>query len=220
MKYLEISGKRFPVAEISVGIFFFFLHTCRHKKSIIQKTFMAASPIALQPVPLHFNSQMAGVKQLSNSHLCMLKTRVDGHVMLTTVDHEYQARKMEVVFDDASYAEHIRALPTPKEAKKAGSMSAWVEWEKAKTPHMTKKALKKEFKEMIRQRWIPVFIKIMRELLMQKFNPNFNKDLWEFLNATGDRPLHEIGRPNFWTKDGKDALGRLLRDVRNEWRIR
>jgi len=168
---------------------------------------------------------MAGVKQLSNFALCML--RVGGNITLTTVEHEYQARKMEVVFDDAVYAAHIRALSTPKEAKKAGSMGAWVEWEKAKhegqghgSPRWTKKALKQEWKEMIQQRWIPVSAKIMRELLMQKFNPNVNQDLWAFLDSTGERPLHEVGRPNFWTKAGQDMLGRLLLDVRHEWQIR
>lgn len=168
---------------------------------------------------------MAGVKQLSNFALCML--RVGGNITLTTVEHEYQARKMEVVFDDPVYAAHIRALFTPKEAKKAGSMGAWVEWAKAKakhgghaSPRLTKKALQQEWKEMIQQRWIPVSTKIMRELLIQKFNPNFNKDLWEFLNSTGERSLHEVGRPNFWTKAGQDMLGRLLHDVRHEWQIR
>jgi predicted NAD-dependent protein-ADP-ribosyltransferase YbiA (DUF1768 family) len=160
---------------------------------------------------------MAGVKQLSNFYCCMLKTS-DGHnVTLTTVEHEYQARKAEVVFNDAAYAAHIRALLTPKEAKKAGSMGGWIEWEKAKNPRKTKKALRLEFKEMIQQRWIPVSTKVMRELLMQKFSPHFNMDLWKFLQGTGERPLHEVGRKNFWTKAGQDMLGRLLCEVRTGW---
>lgn len=170
-------------------------------------------PSVLPPVPIHFNSRMQGVKQLSNFAPCM----IGGH--RTTVEHEYQALKMERVFGDKEYATQIRFLSTPKEAKKAGSMDGWIEWMKDhRQSKVTKKALKEEFKTRIKHQWVPISIQVMRELLCEKFNPIINPQLWAFLDGTTDRPLHEVGRPNVWTKSGSDMLGRLLCDVRMKYR--
>jgi predicted NAD-dependent protein-ADP-ribosyltransferase YbiA (DUF1768 family) len=172
------------------------------------------SKFSLDPVPVHFNSRMNGVKQLSNFATCVLGGR------RTTVEHEYQARKMEAMFGDVKYAEHIRLLSTPQQAKKAGSMGGWIDWMKKemKSPQ-TKVALKKEFKSAMSAKWIPQSESQMRKLLMEKFNPVTNPDMWHFLDSTQDRPLHEVGRPNVWTKSGGDLLGRLLCKVRDHYRL-
>lgn len=168
---------------------------------------------SLPSVPLHFNSRMNGVKQLSNFAYCVLGGR------RTTVEHEYQARKIEAMFGDVKYAEHIRLLATPQQAKKAGSMGGWIEWMKneMKSPS-TKVSLKKQFKEAMSAKWIPQSESQMRKLVMEKFSPTTNADMWNFLDSTEDRPLHEVGRPNVWTKSGGDLLGRLLCEVRQHYR--
>jgi predicted NAD-dependent protein-ADP-ribosyltransferase YbiA (DUF1768 family) len=140
---------------------------------------------------------------------------VKGQLRLTTVEHEYQALKAERVFDDDIYAAHIRSLLSPKEAKSAGSMAGWVAWMKQRFPQRTKVSLKAEFKEMIKQRWVPISIKVMRELLAQKFDKTINENLWKALLQTGERPLHEVGRGHgIWIKSGGDMLGQLLMQMR------
>ena len=174
------------------------------------------SDVSLPSVPIHFNSRMNGVKQLSNFAQCVLGGR------RMTVEHEYQALKMEAMFGDVKYAEHIRLLATPQQAKKAGSMGGWIEWKISQTMDWmkapTKVSLKKQFKDAMSTKWIPQSESQMRKLLMEKFNPILNTDLWHFLNSTEDRPLHEVGRPNVWTKSGGDLLGRLLCEVRQYYR--
>lgn len=172
--------------------------------------------VSLDPVPIHFNSRMSGVKELSNFAPCV----IDGRS--TTVEHEYQALKMEVLFGDIIYANHIRSLATPQEAKKAGSMGGWVAWMKTRrlslSPSVTKEALKHQFKEAIKTKWIPQSMSVMRGLLEKKFNPLTNPTLWHFLDSTENRPLHEVGRPNVWTKSGQDMLGKHLVEVRFYYR--
>jgi len=197
-------------------------HTAQHKVTHQRRSVVGQSEVKIEgkvvlgPVPIHFNSRMNGVKELSNFAPCV----IDGRS--TTVEHEYQALKMEIVFGDLVYANHIRSLATPQEAKKAGSMGAWVTWMKTRrlslSPSVTKEALKRQFKEAIKTKWIPQSMFIMRGLLEKKFNPVTNPDMWHFLDSTENRPLHEVGRPSVWTKSGQDMLGKLMVEVRFYYR--
>ena len=166
--------------------------------------------------PLHFNSRMvdATAQALTNFRRCNLK--VEGRISPSSVEHEYQALKFERAFHDPVYADVVRHAATPKEAKKAGSKGAWVQWMKEHHPQRTKVSLSQQFKQTIARHWIPISDRVMLELLRQKFDKTMNEDLHVTLLRTGRRMLHEVGRPNHWTQAGDDMLGKLIMTVRDE----
>jgi predicted NAD-dependent protein-ADP-ribosyltransferase YbiA (DUF1768 family) len=168
------------------------------------------------PVCFFSKSKDAEVRVFSNFAPCRLKR--DLTWTATTVEHEYQALKFELAFRDTAYADYIRHLPSPVDAKKAGSMGAWIAYQKERFPSRTKKSLKEEFQATIQQAWIPLSTATMLSLLRQKFSEEGNPVLHARVEATGTRPLHEVGRPNYWTRAGQDMLGRLLMVVRAEFR--
>ena len=106
-----------------------------------------------------------------------------------TVEHYFQSCK----YTDPERQELVRNAPTPKEAKRLGR----------KWPH--------------RPDWFDISESVMLKALRAKFDQN--PDLRERLMATGNRPLHEDSpRDMYWGCRGKDRLGVLLGQVRDEIR--
>jgi ribA/ribD-fused uncharacterized protein len=106
-----------------------------------------------------------------------------------TVEHYFQAQKTT----DLAKRERIRKAQTPALAKQLGhSVCSCPDW--------------KEVKE-----------DIMLKALRAKFSQN--PDLAEVLLDTGDNRLHEDSpHDQYWGVKGKDRLGKLLEQVREEIR--
>ena len=166
---------------------------------------------------INFNSRCKNFVELSNFHPCMLE--VNGVWVKTTVEHEYQARKFEIAFQDKQYAEYIRRLPTAKEAKSAGSKAGWVNYMKKFGPPAERKLPKSKLEKIFKlnlERWIAHSVATMKTLLEQKFDSEHNPELRRLLTSTSSCSLHEFGRgKGFWLKTGQDMLGKLLMSIRD-----
>lgn len=106
-------------------------------------------------------------------------------------EHQYQAEK------GSNYAisEWIRKAPNPYLAMMAG------------------RALRKG--KELRDDWEEVKVSLMKKCLMNKFTQN--NTLRQLLINTGDAIIHEDSETDmFWGKKGKDMLGKLLMQVREE----
>ena len=104
-----------------------------------------------------------------------------------TVEHFYQSSKCT---DTADWVA-IRDAATPAEAKRLGQ-TASMRWD-----------------------WERVKVRVMRKALRAKFSQN--PALGRMLVATGDAVIHEDSPTDlFWGKLGKDMLGKLLMEVRDE----
>jgi ribA/ribD-fused uncharacterized protein len=111
-----------------------------------------------------------------------------------TVEHYFQSMK----FVSPMWQEAIRVAPTPARAKQLGAS--------------------KEYE--IRDDWQKVKDGFMLEALRAKFQQNAG--LLQQLKDTGARPLVEAGPDAYWgegrLKNGKNRLGKLLMQVREEMR--
>src|SRR5690606_38149603 len=76
--------------------------------------------------------------------------------------------------------------------------------------------LRQEYKKRIKDVWHQHSERELRALLRRKFDPAHNPRLCHVLLATGDAPLHEVGKPSHWTQAGDDRMGALLMEVRAE----
>jgi hypothetical protein len=112
-----------------------------------------------------------------------------------TVEHFFQASRFP---SDIAWQEAIRVAPTPAKAKQLGSQ----------TDHV------------VRPDWDTQKESIMLNGLRAKFQQN--SGLLEQLKGTGKRPLIEASTDAFWgegrTGKGKNRMGRLLEQVREELR--
>jgi ribA/ribD-fused uncharacterized protein len=106
-----------------------------------------------------------------------------------TVEHYYQAQKLV----DVSEQEVIRNAQSPGSAKRNAYKMAWrIDWEEVKE-------------------------EVMLKALRAKFGQH--EDLAEILIGTGDGRLHENSpKDMYWGVQGKDRLGKLLEQVRDEIR--
>jgi len=112
-----------------------------------------------------------------------------------TIEHHFQAMK----FADPSHTEKIRKAHTPASAK----------------------TLRRSRKLPIREDWDSARVDIMREAIRQKFKTH--DSIRHLLLETGDEELIEAApRDYFWgcgsTGTGKNMLGQILMDVRQELR--
>lgn len=168
--------------------------------------------------PINFNSRSKRWGELSNFYPCMLLR--DGELVLTTVEHEYQALKFEIAFVDKEYANLVRAAPTAKEAKSMGSKKAWVNYMKKHGDKSMRSLPKTKIEKLFAiniQRWIAHSVPTMKKLLEVKFSAQHNSKIHQVLVSTGDAPLHEFGRgKGFWIKSGQDMLGKLLVAIREQ----
>lgn len=113
---------------------------------------------------------------------------LDGRVW-PTVEHYYQAQKTT----DPVEQERIRQASTPGNAKRIGR------------------------RVLIRQDWEDIKVDVMKRALRAKFTQH--DDLKNLLMSTDGQTLHEKSpRDVFWGVYGKDMLGRLLMEVREEIR--
>lgn len=118
--------------------------------------------------------------------------QIVGSVVYKTNEHYYQSQKAKNRKDML----WIASAPTPYGAMKAG------------------RSLRK--KDMVDD-WDDMKVKWMKMGLLFKFTQNI--DLKEKLLATGDARLHEDSPTDmFWGVKGKDMLGKLLMEVREELR--
>jgi len=123
---------------------------------------------------------------LSNFWRCWLK--IDGNWYLTN-EHYYQSKKPR----NGEISDWIANAPTPYMAMCAG------------------RALRESDKD---PEWEEKKVNIMLECLCMKFE---NPELRKKLLATGDAVIHEDSQTDmFWGKKGKDMLGKLLMQVREE----
>jgi N-glycosidase YbiA len=128
-------------------------------------------------------------KFLSNFYPC--KVKLDD-IEYPSVEHAYQAAK--TLDADERKPFHKRPLPSAAESKKMGR------------------------KLSMRQNWESVKLKVMEDLLVQKFA---DPDLKNMLKDTGDLKLVEgnYWGDNFWgvdtRKGGQNHLGKLLMKIRD-----
>ena len=184
---------------------------------------------------VRFNSRCKNpeLRALSNFAACSFSDTV-AH----TVEAEYQARKVEAMFVDSKscdslpssaktrfqeYANRIRREEDPVTCKKMGSLKAMATFAVTFWPPKNDKAISKNQVQVAMKKrqvdhWLPQNEIVMEELVRAKFNPQLNRQLWEVLDGTGNKALHEVGRPSFWTRAGKDKLGQILTRVRSELR--
>lgn len=110
-----------------------------------------------------------------------------------TNEHYYQSNKTK----DVSLSRWIRLAPTPYAAMMAG-----------------RSLRSKE----VRSDWDEVKVGVMLEGLRMKFSQNI--ELKNKLLATGNEDIHEDSPTDlFWGILGKDMLGKLLMQVRDEFSI-
>ena len=114
-----------------------------------------------------------------------------------TVEHYYQSKKASDIIVEL----WIRNAPTPYLAFKAG------------------RSLKPTFfigsTDCVKTDWDDIKVDVMKKALKAKFtqNPYLGKKLID----TGNAVLHEESPTDiFWGKKGKDMLGKLLMEIRNE----
>ena len=155
----------------------------------------AAAPGAQNAVngPIRFysklNNEYRGFSNFAPSQM-VIKGKV-----YRTVEHYFQAMKFP---NDPGWAEAIRVAPFPARAKALGA-------QKDHSP---------------RDDWTRVKEQVMLEGLRAKFQQN--PGLLQQLKDTGTRPLIEAGPDAYWgegrLKNGKNRLGKLLMQVREEMR--
>jgi ribA/ribD-fused uncharacterized protein len=118
---------------------------------------------------------------------------VDGKIYKTN-EHYYQSQKT----NDAEVSNWIASAPSPFLAMRAGRSLR----------------IGKEF----RRDWKKIKVEVMLNGLRAKFQQH--PELAQKLLATGDAVLHENSPTDmFWGKKGKDSLGKLLMQVREELRL-
>lgn len=117
---------------------------------------------------------------------------IDG-VIYPTNEHYYQSQKAK----DEHISEYVRTAPTPYLAMVLG---------RALRPH-----------EMV-DNWKDKRVEVMLKGLRAKFKQD--RELKQKLLDTGNAVLHEDSPIDiFWGKKGKDMLGKLLMQVREELKI-
>jgi ribA/ribD-fused uncharacterized protein len=122
------------------------------------------------------------------------RIEIDG-VKYITIEHYYQSKKAKTI----RYEAWIANAPTPYLAAVAG------------------RALRADRDEIDLKWWEENKVDIMRRALRTKFKQH--PDLARLLDMTGDAVLHEDSPTDkFWGKKGKDMLGKLLMEIRDELR--
>lgn len=103
------------------------------------------------------------------------------------------------------------------QSQKAKSVSDRIWIAKASTPYEAMKAGRSLRKKNMVEDWDNKKVSVMRYGLLCKFTQN--KDLKRKLLETGDAKLHENSPTDmFWGVKGKDMLGKLLMEVREDIR--
>ncbi len=126
------------------------------------------------------------------SNFRMARITIDGKEWPST-EHYYQAQKF--IDTDPALAERIRTAPTPAKAKALAS------------PRSTAGKLRPD--------WDTARVSVMRRALRAKFTQH--PDLRRQLLATAPATLHEDApKDPFWGVSGKDKLGKLLCELRDE----
>jgi hypothetical protein len=182
---------------------------------------------------IRFNSRTKQHSEFSNfapftAHLDLDVDRLS--IRVSVDDQEVECSSVEAAYQVSKYAmidvEYVKEVMIPLcnvtkhvdpdaavKMKKLGTQAMYLPWKLSRCA-MTKKALHEWYKER-EARFHQVNLDIMENLLLQKFQ----EEPWrQRLLATGDLPLHEIGRPGFWTLAGDDQLGKLLMRVRDHLR--
>lgn len=108
-----------------------------------------------------------------------------------TAEHCFQAQR----FAGTPYEEQIRRARSPKEAKRLGRTKGFP----------------------IRRDWDSIRIDVMRAIVLRKFLTH--EDLRHLLLSTGDAPIAENARYDFYwglgaDGSGRNMLGRILMEVR------
>jgi len=128
------------------------------------------------------------------SNFAYNEIRLDGQ-RWPTVEHYFQAQK----FADKAYQKKIRTAETPMLAAMLG----------------------RDRKQKLRKDWESVKVSVMKQALTAKFTQH--SELKELLLFTSDAKLVEhTDNDNYWgdggNDKGKNMLGRLLMDIREELR--
>jgi N-glycosidase YbiA len=128
------------------------------------------------------------------SNFAPYPVRVDGKTWPTS-EHYFQAQK----FEDSKHQEAIRKTRSPMIAARMG----------------------RDRKKPLRRDWESIKVAIMRKAVRAKFEQH--EDIRQILLSTGDARLVEhTENDSYWGDggdgSGKNMLGRILMEVREEWR--
>jgi ribA/ribD-fused uncharacterized protein len=167
----------------------------RNEVGAAPETEAAAGPAGpVGPAIIEFYSKTPQYKEFGNYFL--VKLMIDGK-MYPSVEHYYQAMKFP---DNPEYQETIRLAKTPALAKRLGKTKDIAE----------------------RKDWSAYKDTVMTRALREKFSAN-HPELKKKLLETGDAILRD-GSPmdNYWgigrTKKGRNRLGQILMEIRDELR--